>query len=123
MDIRETSLRTLRKAIQNHEVSFPSQVPVFACQMRADIQWRLVELYFVRNWTCDALARRYGVTRGRAGQIIDSWVRRAATVGYLQEIPVAVAAVPTAVPETRRVHRNRMRRNVQVRVARAMHGG
>jgi hypothetical protein len=85
--IEQLSLRRLRAAIQNEEISFPSQVPVFACQSRADIQWRLVELYFVCNWSCADLGRRYGVSMERVRQLISQWVRRAAFLGFLQEIP------------------------------------
>ncbi|MBV8906336.1 MAG: hypothetical protein JOZ22_22080 [Acidobacteriia bacterium] len=87
--IEQLSLRRLRAAIQKDEISFPSQVPVFARQSRADIQWRLVELYFVCNWSCAALGRRYGVSMERARQLISQWVRRAVFLGYLQEIPEA----------------------------------
>ena len=94
--IAEMSLRRLRSAIHNQEISFPSQVPVFACQSRADIQWRLVELYFVRNWSCADLGERYGVTLERARQLISQWVRRAAVLGYLQEIPAGAASAAEA---------------------------
>ena len=87
MEITHMGLRGLRAAIQNQEISFPSQVPVFACQSRSEIQWRLVELYFIRNWSCAALGHRYGVTMERARQLISQWVQRAAVLGYLQEIP------------------------------------
>jgi hypothetical protein len=87
MTIGEMSLRRLRLAIQNQEVSFPSQVPVFPCQSRAEIQWRLVELYFVRNWSCPDLGQRYDITMERVRQLISQWVRRATLLGYLQEIP------------------------------------
>ena len=89
MEITHMGLRGLRAAIQNQEISFPSQVPVFACQSRSEIQWRLVELYFIRNWSCAALGHRYGVTMERARQLISQWVQRAAVLGYLQEIPGA----------------------------------
>ena len=82
-------LRRLRAAIQNQEISFPSQVPVFPCQSRSEIQWRLVELYFIRNWSCTNLGQRYGVTMERVRQLISQWVLRAAMLGYLQEIPGA----------------------------------
>ena len=85
--IEQLSLRRLRAAIQKDEISFPSQVPVFDRQSRADIQWRLVELYFVCNWSCADLGRRYGVSMERVRQLISQWVRRAAFLGYLQEIP------------------------------------
>jgi Sigma-70, region 4 len=100
VSIDQMSLRRLRAAIHNHQVSFPSQVPVFACQSRADIQWRMVELYFVRNWSCADVGQRYGVTLERARQLISLWVRRAAILGYLQEIPPAEAADgPSAASE------------------------
>lgn len=92
MNIARLSLRRLREAIQNHEVSFPSQVPTFACQSRADIQWRLVELYFVRNWSCLQIGERYGITLERVRQLISNWKQRAIVLGYLQEIPPASAA-------------------------------
>ena len=92
VNIAQMNLRRLRAAIHNHQVSFPSQVPVFACQSRADIQWRMVELYFVRNWSCGDVGQRYGVTLERARQLISLWVRRAAMLGYLQEIPPAETA-------------------------------
>jgi hypothetical protein len=87
MEIANMGLRRLRAAIQNQEISFPSQVPLFACQSRSEIQWRLVELYFIRNWSCTNLGQRYGVTMERVRQLISQWVQRAAVLGYLQEIP------------------------------------
>jgi len=99
MNIAQISLRQLRIAIQNDQVSFPSQVPSFPCQSRPDIQRRMVELYFVRNWSCPELGERYGVTMERVRQLIVGWVRRAVALGYLQEIP-AMAAYAAALPET-----------------------
>lgn len=96
VSIEQMSLRRLRAAIHNHQVSFPSQVPVFACQSRAGIQWRMVELYFIRNWSCAHVGERYGVTLERARQLISLWVRRAALLGYLQEIPAAEATEATS---------------------------
>jgi hypothetical protein len=87
VDIGRLSLRRLRGAIQKNEVSFPSQIPTFACQSRSDIQWRLVDLYFVRGWTCSRVAERYGMTMERARQIISNWVQRAVSLGYLQQVP------------------------------------
>jgi hypothetical protein len=99
--IVQMSLRRLRAAIQSHQVSFPSQVPVFACQSRSDVQWRMVELYFVCNWSCADVGQRYGVTLERARQLISLWVRRAAVLGYLQEIPPA--PLLEASPESERL--------------------
>jgi hypothetical protein len=91
------TLRELRTAIQNNRISFPSQVPVFACQSRADIQWRLVELYFVHNWSCAELGERYGVAMERIRQLLSQWVYRATVLGYLQEIPNS-QSLPEATP-------------------------
>lgn len=84
----QTRLDSLRKAIRLNQVTFPAQVPVFACQNRPDIQWRLVELYFVHGWTCARLGERYNVTDRRIHQLLQGWVSRAKTLGYLQAIPV-----------------------------------
>jgi hypothetical protein len=99
VNIAQTSLRRLRTAIQNHEVSFPAQIPIFSCQSRSDIQWRLVDLYFVRNWTCAQLGERYGVTMERARQLISQWVQRAIVLGYVQEIPVGAPLEALAAME------------------------
>jgi len=80
------SLCRLRKAIQENEISFPAQVPIFPKQSRADIQWKLVELYFVRNWPPAIIARRYQMSSERVRQVISQWVRRAAVLGYLQDL-------------------------------------
>jgi hypothetical protein len=89
MEIARMSLRRLRSAIQNNQVSFPSQVPMFHAESRADIQWRLVNLYFVSNWSCKQLGSRYGLTGRRTSQILAGWVQRATEHGYLQKIPPA----------------------------------
>jgi hypothetical protein len=94
LKIEELNLPHLREAIQNNIVSFPSQVPVFPRQSRADIQWRLAELYLIRNWTCFGLAKRYDLTEERIRQLISHWVRRAVVLGYLQEIPPAGLPIP-----------------------------
>jgi hypothetical protein len=80
-------LSRLRRAIHRNRVTFPEAVPVFLNQPRVDIQWRVVELYFVRGWSCGQLAGRYGVTASRIRQLLHRWVDRAATLGYLQAIP------------------------------------
>jgi hypothetical protein len=104
MEIANMGLRRLRAAIQNQEISFPSQVPVFACQSRSEIQWRLVELYFIRNWSCTNLGQRYGVTMERVRQLISQWVQRAAVLGYLQEIPGADRVdAGQVMPESREI--------------------
>jgi hypothetical protein len=96
VDIAQLSLPRLRTAIQSHQVFFPAQVPVFACQSRPDIQWRLVELYFVHNWSCAELGERYNVAMERVRQLIVQWVRRAIVLGYLQEIPADECVITLA---------------------------
>src|ERR1700693_5312436 len=89
MNIAQMRIDALRRAIQTNRVSFPAQIPCFN-QSRADIQWRLVQLYFVRGWNCIQLGRRYSLTRQRIEQLLALWVNRASTLGYLQEIPAPV---------------------------------
>jgi hypothetical protein len=78
--------RVLRQAVQENRVSFPSQVPVFEKQSRPDLQQRIVLLYFVRGWTMDDIAKRYGLGRQRMGQILTAWRIRAVKGGYIQAI-------------------------------------
>jgi hypothetical protein len=92
MDIAEMSLRRLRKAIHNNQVFFPSPTPKFEREPRAEMQWRVVDLYFVRSWSCERLAERYGVTRAWIGLLLAAWVQRAIASGYLGKIPAAEAA-------------------------------
>ena len=94
MNTARRSLPQLRQAIQNNELSFPAQLPMFQRQSRADIQWKAAELYFIRNWNTSAIAKRYGVKRARMDQIIRGWYQRAALLGYIQEIPS-----PSRLPE------------------------
>jgi hypothetical protein len=88
-NIAYLTLRRLRNGIRNDEISFPSQVPVFNNLSRPDIQWRLVQLYFVRGWSCLDLGHRYGVSMERVRQMLSQWVRRAVLLGYLQEMSTA----------------------------------
>src|ERR1700720_4234258 len=89
MNIAQMRIDVLRRAIQTNRVSFPAQTPCFN-QTRADIQWRLVQLYFVRGWNCIQLARRYSLTRQRIEQLLAEWVDCASKLGVLQEIPASV---------------------------------
>ncbi len=87
----------LRQAVRANRVNFPVPVPIFAAQFRPEIQWRIVELYFVRGWSSKDLAQRYGVTCRRIQQALQQWVVLAMSRGYLQEIPPApLATVPSA---------------------------
>src|SRR5450432_4897921 len=89
MNIAQMRISALRSAIQTNQVSFPAQTPRFS-QSRADIEWRLVQLYFVRGWNCIQLARRYNLTRQRIEQLLAVWVDCASKLGFLQEIPAPV---------------------------------
>ena len=77
----------LRYAIKANRVSFPVPVPIFPTQFKPDIQWRLVELYFIRGWSSRQLAERYGITARRVQQSLQHWASRAMARGYLQAIP------------------------------------
>jgi len=89
----------LRLAIRANRVNFPVPVPTFSAQFRPDIQWRLIELYFVRGWSSRRLADRYGVTSRRVQQALQQWVTLASAHGYLQVIPVEAEPAPTPAPE------------------------
>jgi len=87
VEVRELKLAQMRKAIRANAVSFPSQVPTFDRHDRADLQWKLVQLYFVRGWSCQDIASRYGLCQQRIRQILTVWKRRAVETGYIQYIP------------------------------------
>lgn len=101
-------INCLRDSIQANRVHFPMPIPSFPYQYRADIQWRLVELYFIRGWSTRRIAERYGVTARRIQQSLQHWVVSAMERGYLQLIPPepvltparAILPPPIAVPET-----------------------
>jgi hypothetical protein len=76
----------LRSAIRRNLVSFPSEIPVFQKLTRCDIQWRIVQLYFVRGWRLDDIASRFQLCRERARQILNSWRIQAIHSGYIQPI-------------------------------------
>jgi hypothetical protein len=87
MDLSNIRLTRLREAIQNNQVSFPSQVPLFVKHATPTLQRYVVQLYFLQSWSCEKIAQRYGSTRFYIWQIINEWKRHAVSVGYLQEIP------------------------------------
>jgi hypothetical protein len=78
--------RVVRQAVRENLVSFPSQIPVFEKQSRPDLQAKLAVLYFVRGWTMDDIAQRYGLVRQRMGQILTAWRIRAVNEGHIQVI-------------------------------------
>jgi Sigma-70, region 4 len=81
------NIRLVRAAIWNQRLSFPSQIPIFIHLHRADIQWRIVLLYFVHGWSSGKIAKRYGITRNRVGQLLRQWTSRAISLGYVDSIP------------------------------------
>jgi hypothetical protein len=86
-------LDDLREAIRANRIHFPVPVPIFPRQYRADVQWRLAELYLVHGWRPERLAQRYGISCTRVRQSVRNWVCRARTLGYLQ--PVSPSDPPT----------------------------
>ncbi len=86
MDLALLGNRALQLAIRRNLVCFPSQAPVFGKLPRRDVQWRLAVLYFIRGWSTREIARRYGLTRERCGQIISDWRVRAINMGYIQDV-------------------------------------
>ena len=89
MNLTDLAIDALRDAVHKNQVSFPAQVPAFPKLARADLQCKLVQLYFLRGWSSDAIGRRYGVTRQRVRQILLQWRRRAVCLGFIQQIPPA----------------------------------
>jgi hypothetical protein len=87
------TLQQFREDIQQNKVAFPTPVPVFHGEGAGGIQWRAAELYLVHGWTCSRLGQRYGLTRGRIWQLVRSWIDKAQTRGYLQDIPPALPVI------------------------------
>jgi putative transposase len=87
--LKDLSLYQLRQAIRVNTVTFPSPVPTFERHDRPDLQWRIAQLYFVSGWSSDGIAKRFGILRQRACQILNTWKRRAVEMGYIQCIPPA----------------------------------
>jgi hypothetical protein len=81
--------KVLRQAVQENLVSFPSQVPAFGKQFKPAFQQNIVLLYFVRGWTTDQIANRYGLGQEPVVQILTAWRIRALKEGYIQPIESA----------------------------------
>jgi hypothetical protein len=80
-------IKKLREGIRANQISFPAQVPVFYKHDRADLQRKIVLLYFVLGWSCRRIGARYDLRRQRVQQILNTWTRRAIETGYIQPIP------------------------------------
>ncbi|MBV8845547.1 MAG: helix-turn-helix domain-containing protein [Bryobacterales bacterium] len=87
-------LDLLQSAIRNNQVSFPSQVPVFVKHAPPDMQCRFVLLYFVKGWSCQDIAKRYGFARNYIWQVVNEWRRHAVSLGFIQEIPPMPSFMP-----------------------------
>ncbi len=76
----------LRRTIQKNIVSFPSQIPAFAKQLPAGMQWRMVLLFFVQGWSLNDVAVRFKVPKHRVCRILNTWAARALALGYIDVI-------------------------------------
>jgi hypothetical protein len=77
---------TLRRAIHGNMVSFPSQIPNALKRPQAEMQWRLVVLFFVRGWSAAKIAARFHVPRHRVWTLLNEWSVRAMAQGHIQVI-------------------------------------
>ena len=86
----------LRTAITRNLISFPSQIRPFARRTVADLQVRIVQLYFVRGWSVRRIGDRYNLRKDLVHQLLAQWRIRAIESGYIQEIEPSVltAVVP-----------------------------
>jgi hypothetical protein len=104
LDTSKMKLTLLRKAIRNNRVTFPSQVPLFVRTAPADLQRYSIQLYFLRGWSCEKIARRYGYSRFYIWQIVNEWKRHAVSLGYVQAIPPARALLDLKNALTRTIY-------------------
>jgi hypothetical protein len=85
--IGEIDLGNLRRAIRANWISFPSQVPAFPGGGQADLQQKVVQLYFLMGWSCARIATRYALTQDQVRGVLHAWKLRATNAGYLQHVP------------------------------------
>ncbi|MGA2115079.1 MAG: hypothetical protein ABSH56_10070 [Bryobacteraceae bacterium] len=76
----------LRRAIRGNIVSFPSQIPSLLKEPAADVQWRMVGLFFVCGWRSAKIAARFHVPADRMRKDLYAWSVRAMALGYIQVI-------------------------------------
>lgn len=82
----------LRTAIAQNLVSFPSQVRPFTKRSVADLQVRIVLLYFVHGWSVRRIGDRYNLRKDTVHQLLAQWRLRAIESGCIQEIEPGVLA-------------------------------
>ena len=76
----------LRRAIRGNIVSFPSQISSFPKGSQAEMQWRMVLLFFVRGWGAANVAERFQVPKHRVWTLLNEWSVRAIALGHIQVI-------------------------------------
>lgn len=76
----------LRRALRGNIVCFPSRIPILLRQPPADMQWRMVLLFFVRGWSSAGIAARFHVPKHRIKKSLNEWSFRALALGYVQII-------------------------------------
>jgi hypothetical protein len=80
----------LRTAITRNLVSFPSQIRPFTKRTVANLQVRIVQLYFIRGWSVRRIGDRYNLRKDLVHQLLAQWRIRAIESGYIQEIEPGV---------------------------------
>jgi len=83
----KSNIRDIRNAVQSRRISFPARVPVFIQLHRPDMQWRVVILYYVRGWSSQRIAIRYGISDVRVRQVVRQWTVLAILRGYMDLAP------------------------------------
>jgi hypothetical protein len=76
----------LRRAVRQNIVSFPSQIPPFLRHPTADMQCRVVLLFFVRGWSSVDIGTRFDVPKHAIWGILNEWSARALALGCIQVI-------------------------------------
>src|ERR1039457_1173163 len=76
----------LRRAIRGNIVSFPAQIPKFLKRPSAEMQWRMVVLFFVRGWSSAKIADRFHVPKHRVWTLLNEWSVRALAFGPLKAL-------------------------------------
>jgi hypothetical protein len=76
----------LRRAVRENIVSFPSQIVAFLRNPPADMQCRVVVLFFVHGWSSVDIAARFNVPKHLIWGVLNDWSVRALALGYIQVI-------------------------------------
>ncbi len=92
--------KVLRSAIEQNQVSFPAQVPVFAKHQAGDLQARISQLYFVGGWTIKEIGKRYSMPGEMVRKSLTEWRVRAISSGYIQEIGPEILPLPGEAAES-----------------------